>query len=73
MSLSLKRLPVERLSASSSVAMDAAGRITQIVEKPAPGTAHSDITCASLHIYPPSLADYLPRVGLSERGEYELT
>lgn len=72
-SLSLKRLPIERLVASSSVAIDAAGRITQIVEKPTPDTAPSDIACALLHIYPPSLADYLPRVGLSDRGEYELT
>ena len=72
-SLSLRRLPVEQLSASSSVAIDAAGRITQIVEKPAPGTAPSDIACALLHIYPPSLADYLTRVGLSARNEYELT
>jgi len=71
-SLSLKRLPVERLSASSSVAIDAAGRITQIVEKPAPGTAPSDIASAPLYIYPPSLVDYLSRVGLSPRNEYEL-
>lgn len=71
-SLSLKRLPVEQVSASSAVAIDAAGRITQIVEKPAPGTAPSDIACAPLYIYPPSLADYLSRVGLSARNEYEL-
>ena len=71
-SLSLKRLPVERLSASSSVAIDAAGRITQIVEKPAPGAAPSDIACAPLYIYPPSLVDYLSRVGPSVRNEYEL-
>ena len=72
MSLSLRRLPVERLSASSSVAIDPVGRITQIVEKLPPGTAPSDIACAPLHIHPPSLADYLPRVGLSARNEYEL-
>ncbi len=71
-SLSLKRLPVERLSASSSVAVDPAGRITHIVEKPAPGAAPSDIASAPLYIFPPSLADYLARVGLSIRGEYEL-
>lgn len=71
-SLSLKRLPVERLSASSSVAIDPAGRITRIVEKPAPGTAPSDIACAPLYIYPPSLVDYLSRVGPSIRNEYEL-
>ena len=71
-SLSLKRLPIERLSASSSVAIDAMGRVTRIVEKPTPGTAPSDIACALLHIHPPSLADYLTRVGLSVRNEYEL-
>ena len=71
-SLSLKRLSVERLSASSSVAVDPAGRITRIVEKPAPGAAPSDIASAPLYIYPPSLVDYLSRVGLSPRNEYEL-
>ncbi len=71
-SLSLKRLPAKRLSASSSVAIDAAGRITRIVEKPAPGAAPSDIASAPLYIYPPSLTDYLSRVGPSVRNEYEL-
>lgn len=81
LSVSLKRVPKERLAATSSVALapDGAvspalgGRITCIVEKPAHGTAPSDVAAAPLHIYPPSLADYLPRVGLSSRGEYELT
>jgi len=71
-SLSLKRLPIERLAASSSVTIDASGRITHIVEKPTPNTAPSDIASAPLYIYPPSLADYLTRVGLSVRNEYEL-
>jgi len=80
-SISLKRVPVERLTATSSVALapdDAVrpgqgGRVTRIVEKPAPGTVPSNVAGAPLHIYPPSLADYLPRVKLSSRGEYELT
>ncbi len=72
-SLSLKRLPVERLAATSSVAVDEAGRITRIVEKPAPDTAPSDIACAPLHIYPPVLRDYVANVQPSARGEYELT
>ncbi len=71
-SLSLKRLPIELLAASSSVAIDATGRITQIVEKPTPGTVPSDIASAPLYIYPPSLADYLSRVDLSVRNEFEL-
>ena len=81
LSISLKRLPAERLAATSSVALapddavepEQGGRITRIVEKPAPGTAPSDVAAAPLHIYPPSLAVYLPRVELSSRGEYELT
>jgi dTDP-glucose pyrophosphorylase len=81
LSVSLKRVSVERLSATSSVALapDGAvaatvgGRITRIVEKPAPGTAPSSVAAAPLHIYPPSLVEYLPRVRLSSRGEYELT
>ncbi len=81
LSLSLKRVPVERLAATNSVALapddavepEHGGRITRIVEKPAPGTAPGDVACAPLHIYPPSLAVYLPLVELSSRGEYELT
>ena len=81
LSISLKRVPVERLAATNSVSFvpdetvppEQGGRITHIVEKPAPGTAPSDVAGAPLHIYPPSLPDYLPRVELSSRGEYELT
>ncbi len=81
LSISLRRVPVERLAATSSVSFvpdetvppEQGGRITHIVEKPAPGTAPSDVAGAPLHIYPPSLPDYLPRVELSSRGEYELT
>ncbi len=80
LSLSLKRVSPERLTATSSVALapddalplEQGGRITHIVEKPAPGAAPSDVAAAPLHIYPPSLAEYLPRVELSSRGEYEL-
>jgi dTDP-glucose pyrophosphorylase len=81
LSVSLKHVPAGRLAATSSVALapDSAvpplhgGRITRIVEKPPPGTAPSSVAAAPLHIYPPSLVDYLPRVQLSSRGEYELT
>jgi NDP-sugar pyrophosphorylase family protein len=72
-SLSLKRLPREKVAATSSVALEADGRVTHIVEKPDPDAAPSDIACAPLHIYPPSLVAYLPRVRPSPRGEYELT
>ena len=81
LSISLKRVPMERLAATSSVKIlpdgavpiEQGGRIARIVEKPAPGTAPSDVAAAPLHIYPPALADYVLRVELSSRGEYELT
>ncbi len=81
LSISLKRVPLEQLSATSSVAFvpddtvppEQGGQIIRIVEKPAPGTAPSDVAGAPLHIYPPFLPDYLPCVELSSRGEYELT
>jgi len=72
-SLSLKRLPLEKVAATSSVALGPEGRVTHIVEKPDPERAPSDIACAPLHIYPPVLVEYLPRVQPSARGEYELT
>jgi len=49
------------------------GRVTRIVEKPEPGTSTTDFDNAGLFIMPPALFDYLQRVGLSPRSEYELT
>lgn len=72
-SLSLKRLPPEKLAQTSSVALGARGRVRAIIEKPAPGEALSDAACAPLHIYPRAALDLLPQVPLSPRAEYELS
>ncbi|MCW5853121.1 MAG: NTP transferase domain-containing protein [Anaerolineae bacterium] len=48
------------------------GQVLRIVEKPRPQDAPSDIASLPLYIFRPSLLDYLPRVPVSPRGEYEL-
>ena len=49
------------------------GRLTKIIEKPKPGTPQSNWDNAGLFIFPPAIFDAVRDVGLSERGEYELT
>jgi glucose-1-phosphate thymidylyltransferase len=49
-----------------------AGEVVRIVEKPKPSEAPSNIASLPLYIFRPSLLDYLPRVPVSARGEYEL-
>ncbi len=72
-SLCLKRLPFDRLAATSSVQLADNHRIVSFEEKPEQGSAPTNLAAGLLHIYPPSLEDYLNRVPLSPRGEYELT
>ena len=47
-------------------------RVTGIVEKPAPDQASSNISSTPLYCFSTRILDYLPRVQLSPRGEYEL-
>ena len=49
------------------------GRVTRIVEKPPPGSERSNWDNAGFFVFPPDIFDAIRCVGLSERGEYELT
>jgi UDP-N-acetylglucosamine diphosphorylase / glucose-1-phosphate thymidylyltransferase / UDP-N-acetylgalactosamine diphosphorylase / glucosamine-1-phosphate N-acetyltransferase / galactosamine-1-phosphate N-acetyltransferase len=49
------------------------GEVTRIVEKPARGTSTTNWNSAGLYVFAPEIFDYLDRVGVSSRGEYELT
>jgi len=69
--LSLMRLSPEQLARSSSVVLRD-GLVTHIVEKPPPGEAPSDVGAIMVYAFTPRILDYLSRVGLSPRGEYEL-
>jgi NDP-sugar pyrophosphorylase family protein len=69
--LTLMQAQRERLGETGIVEMEGAW-IKRIVEKPKPGQALSDISSLPLYCFSPRILDYLPEVGLSTRGEYEL-
>lgn len=72
MAVSLKELPPDELHSRSSVRFGENGRILEIVEKPAPGTAPSHIGASLIYIVPPAIQPYLATLALSQRQEYEL-
>lgn len=49
------------------------GIVKRVVEKPEKGTSTTHWNSAGLWTFRPAVFDYLERVGLSSRGEYELT
>lgn len=69
--LSLMQVPPQLISRTGIVALRD-GRVTQIVEKPAPDEAPSDVASLPLYVFSPRILGYLPEVPLSPRGEYEL-
>ena len=48
-------------------------RVVKIIEKPEPGTSTTPFDNAGLFVFSPGIFDLLEKVGLSPRGEYELT
>jgi bifunctional UDP-N-acetylglucosamine pyrophosphorylase/glucosamine-1-phosphate N-acetyltransferase len=50
-----------------------AGVVTEIVEKPAPGTSRTRWNSAGVFAFREPVFEALGRIGLSPRGEYELT
>ena len=69
--LSLMRIGPSTVGKTGIVEL-ANGRITRIVEKPQPEEAPSDVASLPLYVFTPRILDYLPRIPLSPRGEYEL-
>ncbi len=69
--LTLMQIPKEQARSSGVVALDGAW-VQQIVEKPDPEDAPSDIGSLPLYCLPYSILEYLPEISLSPRGEYEL-
>ena len=66
-------MPVEpqRLSQVGVVEMDGPW-ITRIIEKPGPSKAPSIISSLPLYVFSSKVLEYLTRIPLSERGEYEI-
>ena len=73
-SASLKRLEPGEAVARSSVRFDAADptRVREVVEKPAPGTAPSDVGANLVFVLPPEIVPRVRAVGPSPRGEREV-
>lgn len=57
----------------ADVKLDDDGKVIEIIEKPAPGTASRYLNSSGLFIYQPIIFDYLEKLAPSARGEYELS
>jgi NDP-sugar pyrophosphorylase family protein len=69
--LSLERIPLQDTVKTGIVTMDG-DLVTGIIEKPAPEEAPSNISSTPLYVFSARILEYLSRVPLSTRGEYEL-
>jgi dTDP-glucose pyrophosphorylase len=70
--MSLKEVPPEELSARSTVEVEPDGRIMKIVEKPRREEILSSYAASIMFVFPPAIWEYLPQVMPSPRGEIEL-
>jgi len=70
--VSMKQLPDAELESRSSIRFDRDRAIMEIVEKPAKGTAPSNIGANLTFILPPQIIDYIDNVPMSDRGEREV-
>lgn len=70
----LALLPVtpDKVSKTGIVQLDKENNVIKIVEKPKLEEAPSNISSLPLYVFKPLIFDYLPKVPLSVRGEYEL-
>lgn len=69
--LSLERISLEDTLKTGIVTLEG-DQVTEIIEKPLPEEAPSDISSTPLYIFSLRILKYLPRVPISARGEYEL-
>lgn len=69
----LSLMAIDRARASSTGIVDwQDGWIRQIVEKPDPADAPSNISSLPLYLFRPTILEFLPTLQRSPRGEYEL-
>lgn len=72
LTVSMKELTEAEMAGRSSIRFREDERIAEIVEKPEPGKAPSNIGANLTFILPPSIASYIDEVPLSPRGEREI-
>jgi len=70
--LSLRHMPKEQITASSSVMLGEGGEILQIIEKPGVDEVLSEVSSSPLYVFSDGIKAYLPKVGKSKRGEHEI-
>ena len=73
--IAVERVPREDTSSYGIVAVDATDddRVTEIVEKPAPEDAPSDLAVVGRYLLPPQIFDKLETTGRGAGGEIQLT
>lgn len=69
--LSLERIPLENADKTGIVTLDG-HQVKGIVEKPLPSESPSNISSTPLYVFSSLILNYLPKVSVSPRGEYEL-
>ena len=72
-SIAVEEVPREKTSSYGTVDVDAAGRLRQIVEKPAPDVAPSTLAVVGRYLLTPAIFDKLEMTGRGAGGEIQLT
>ena len=70
--VSLKRLPPDKMSSSSRVEFRPDGHIARIVEKPPPGAQPGSPAASLIFVLPGDTVDFLEEMTRSPRGEFEI-
>jgi bifunctional UDP-N-acetylglucosamine pyrophosphorylase/glucosamine-1-phosphate N-acetyltransferase len=65
-------VPVEDPSQIGALRLDG-DRVTDVVEKPAPGEEPSNLGNAGIYVFTPDIFQFIKGTGLSSRNEYEVT
>ncbi len=66
--IALKRLPAEQLSHYGVALLDDDGRVREFQEKPAPGTARSDLANTGIYLFEPAIFNRIPRDRVHDIG-----
>lgn len=70
--VSVKRLPDDELAMRSSVRFNTDGAVLEVVEKPAPGQAPSNLSANLVYVLPADIVGAIKAVQPSIRGEKEI-
>jgi mannose-1-phosphate guanylyltransferase len=66
--IALKRLPAEQLSNYGVAVVDGDGRVSEFQEKPAPGSARSDLANTGIYLFDPAVFRHIPPEGIYDIG-----